>query len=158
MSEITFSKTFLEHTQAWFSCSRFLLATNEEKVNLKLLSCLEMISALKIISIRCKECAFKNHKTAHCVEISFNDHCSDCQLFTLRFHLVTLRDVRNAVKHLHIAKMELLLSEYLTLGNIFLVIVFLLILNQLIELYSVQEHAAGTSSDKFAFYRKSVEL
>ena len=37
--------------------------------------------------------------------------------------------------HLHISKMELLLSEYLTLRNIFLGIVFLLILNQLIELY-----------------------
>ena len=39
--------------------------------------------------------------------------------------------------------MELLLSEYLTLGNIFLAIVFLLILNQLIELYQFRNMPPG---------------
>ncbi|XP_020622991.1 steroid 17-alpha-hydroxylase/17,20 lyase-like [Orbicella faveolata] len=39
--------------------------------------------------------------------------------------------------------MELLLSEYFTLGNIFLAIVFLLILNQLIELYQFRNMPPG---------------
>jgi len=39
--------------------------------------------------------------------------------------------------------MELLLSEYFTLGNIFLAIVFLLILNQLIELYQFRSMPPG---------------
>ena len=46
-------------------------------------------------------------------------------------------------ERLHIAKMELLLSEYLTLGNIFLAIVFLLILNQLIELFQFRNMPPG---------------
>jgi len=39
--------------------------------------------------------------------------------------------------------MELLLSEYFTLGNIFLATVFLLILNQLIELYQFRNMPPG---------------
>jgi len=39
--------------------------------------------------------------------------------------------------------MELLLSEYFTLGNIFLAVVFLLILNQLIELYQFRSMPPG---------------
>ena len=39
--------------------------------------------------------------------------------------------------------MEVLLSEYFTLGNIFLAIVFLLILNQLIELYQFRNMPPG---------------
>jgi len=39
--------------------------------------------------------------------------------------------------------MELLLSEYFTPGNIFLAIVFLLILNQLIELYQFRNMPPG---------------
>ena len=41
------------------------------------------------------------------------------------------------------SKMELSLSEYLSLGNIFLAIVFLLIVNQLIELYQFRNMPPG---------------
>ena len=52
------------------------------------------------------------------------------------------RDVDRVVES-HISKMELLLSEYFSLGNSFLVIVFLLILNQLIELYQFRNMPPG---------------
>ena len=55
--------------------------------------------------------------------------------------------IPSELKELHfqskIVKMELSLSEYFTLGNVFLAIVFLLILNQLIELYQFRNMPPG---------------
>ena len=61
-------------------------------------------------------------------------------ILTISWHYLTSG---SRIAHLLISKMELLLSEYFTLGNIFLAIVSFLILNQLIELYQFRNMPPG---------------
>ena len=60
--------------------------------------------------------------------------------YCLRYYLVTSGDVSGKF---WVPKMELAVSEYFTVGNIFLAIVFLLILNQLVELYQFRNMPPG---------------
>ena len=54
--------------------------------------------------------------------------------------------------------MELAVSEYFTVGNIFLVIVFLLILNQLVELYQFRNMPPGPRLTSLPFVRNLLSF